>query len=177
MKGDKMPELGLHCLTFGSRGTCTHWRGLGVWIPEPAWDIVCIENRSSWTCPVMDTLRHLLYILFCFIYVNSAVYFSQKWIITCKILGSLKGSCEGECKIEVFTAVTMKNVVFWDTKTQFVLHRRHVSATESSQLMLCKIWGFHGSNYEECRFLGYKNPVRTSQETRFRYRVQPVTGM
>jgi hypothetical protein len=24
---------------------------------------------------------------------------------------------------EVFTAVTMKNVVFWDIKTQFVLHR------------------------------------------------------
>jgi hypothetical protein len=40
----------------------------------------------------------------------------------------------------------------------------YVSATESSQLMLCKIWGFHGSDYEEC-LLGYKNPVRTSQET------------
>jgi hypothetical protein len=33
----------------------------------------------------------------------------------------------------------MENVVFWDIKTQFVLHRRHVSATELSQLMLCKI--------------------------------------
>jgi hypothetical protein len=39
----------------------------------------------------------------------------------------------------VFTAVTMKNVVFWDIKTQFVLHRRHVSATERSRLMICKI--------------------------------------
>jgi hypothetical protein len=29
----------------------------------------------------------------------------------------------------------------------------------------CKIWGFHCSDYEECRLLGYKNPVRTSQET------------
>jgi hypothetical protein len=29
------------------------------------------------------------------------------------------------------------------------------------------IWGFHGSDYEECRLLGYKNPVRTSQETRY----------
>jgi hypothetical protein len=27
---------------------------------------------------------------------------------------------------EVFTAVTMKNVVFWDIKTQFVLHRGHI---------------------------------------------------
>jgi hypothetical protein len=30
--------------------------------------------------------------------------------------------------------------------------------------MLCKIWGFHGSDYEEC-LLRYKTPVRTSQET------------
>jgi hypothetical protein len=41
---------------------------------------------------------------------------------------------------EVFTAVTMKNVVFWDIKSQFVRHRKqYFSATESSQLMLCKI--------------------------------------
>jgi hypothetical protein len=33
--------------------------------------------------------------------------------------------------------------------------------------MLCKIWGFHGGDYEECRRLGYKNPVRTSQETHY----------
>jgi hypothetical protein len=34
----------------------------------------------------------------------------------------------------------MKNAVFWEIKTQFVPHRKHYfSATESSQLMLCKI--------------------------------------
>jgi hypothetical protein len=31
--------------------------------------------------------------------------------------------------------------------------------------MLCKIWGFHGGDYEKCRLLEYKNPVRTSEET------------
>jgi hypothetical protein len=31
--------------------------------------------------------------------------------------------------------------------------------------MLCKIWGFHGGDYEEWRLLGYRNPIRTSQET------------
>jgi hypothetical protein len=31
--------------------------------------------------------------------------------------------------------------------------------------MLCNIWGFHGGDYEECRSLGYKHPVHTSQET------------
>jgi hypothetical protein len=28
----------------------------------------------------------------------------------------------------VFTAVTMKNIVFWDMKPQFVLHRRHITS-------------------------------------------------
>jgi hypothetical protein len=32
---------------------------------------------------------------------------------------------------------------------------------------ICKIWGFNGSDYEECRLLGYKNPFRTSQETHY----------
>jgi hypothetical protein len=31
----------------------------------------------------------------------------------------------------------------------------------------CKIWGFHGSDYEECRLLRYKNPVCTSHETHY----------
>jgi hypothetical protein len=65
-----------------------------------------------------------------------------------------------DVRFEGFTAFTIKNVVFWDIKTQFVLHRRHItsplqsgykipvctsqethyiSTTESSQLMLCKI--------------------------------------
>jgi hypothetical protein len=35
------------------------------------------------------------------------------------------------------------------------------------------IWGFHGSDYEECRLLGYKNPVRTSQETRYVSATEP----
>jgi hypothetical protein len=34
---------------------------------------------------------------------------------------------------------------------------------------LCKIWVFHGSDYEECSLLGYKNLVRTSQETHYVY--------
>jgi hypothetical protein len=30
-----------------------------------------------------------------------------------------------------------------------------------------KLLGLHGGDYEECRVLGYKNPVRTSQETHY----------
>jgi hypothetical protein len=36
-------------------------------------------------------------------------------------------------RFEVFTAVTMKNGVFWDIKTQFVLHRRHLTSPLQSQ--------------------------------------------
>jgi hypothetical protein len=60
-------------------------------------------------------------------------------------------------RFEIFAAVTMKNAVFWDKWTQSVPHRRHyISATESNQLLLCKILGFRGGNYEECRRMGYK---------------------
>jgi hypothetical protein len=31
-------------------------------------------------------------------------------------------------RFEVFIAVTMKNVIFWDIKPQFVLHRRHITS-------------------------------------------------
>jgi hypothetical protein len=31
-------------------------------------------------------------------------------------------------RFEVLTAVTMKHVVFWDIKPQFVLHRRHFTS-------------------------------------------------
>jgi hypothetical protein len=63
----------------------------------------------------------------------------------------------------------MKNAVFWDIRTQFCTSQEthYVSATESSQLMLCNICGFHGGDYEEFRLMGYKNPVRTSQETHY----------
>jgi hypothetical protein len=30
-------------------------------------------------------------------------------------------------RFELFTAVTMKNVVFWDINTQFVPYRRHIT--------------------------------------------------
>jgi hypothetical protein len=39
-------------------------------------------------------------------------------------------------RFEIFKAVAMKNVICWDIKTRSVPHRRHVSATEYSQLIL-----------------------------------------
>jgi hypothetical protein len=70
-------------------------------------------------------------------------------------------------RFEVFTVVIMKNAVFWDIKTQFVPHRKHISAIKPSRLMLFKIWRLHGGDCEECRLLGYITPVRTLQETHY----------
>jgi hypothetical protein len=60
-------------------------------------------------------------------------------------------------RFEVFTGY--KNPLRTSQETHYVC------ATKPSRLILRKIWGFHGGDYEECRLLGYKNPPRTSQET------------
>jgi hypothetical protein len=53
--------------------------------------------------------------------------------------GSPDGHLTWDVRFEAFTAVTMKNAVFLDIKTQVVPHRRHYFfATEPSRLMLCK---------------------------------------
>jgi hypothetical protein len=70
-----------------------------------------------------------------------------KWPLECRLLG-------------------YKNLVRTSQETHYV------SATEPSQLMLCKIWGFLGGDNEEC-LLGYKNPVRTSQETHYISATEP----
>jgi hypothetical protein len=33
--------------------------------------------------------------------------------------------------------------------------------------MLCQIWSVRGGDHEDCLLLGYKNPIRTSQETHY----------
>jgi hypothetical protein len=45
--------------------------------------------------------------------------------------------------------------------------------------MSCVKLRFHCGDYEECRPLGYKNPVRTLQRTHYhlRYRAKPVNAM
>jgi hypothetical protein len=44
--------------------------------------------------------------------------------ISCTIYSSFKTVV---VRFDVFTAVTMKNVLFCDIETQFVLHRRHIT--------------------------------------------------
>jgi hypothetical protein len=100
--------------------------------------------------------------------MGHAVAWWWKHYATSRKVTSSRTNEVNDVRFEALTAVTMKVGVFWDIKSQFVLHRRHImSPTQSSQLMLCKIWGFHCGDYEECRLLGYKIPVRTSQETHY----------
>jgi hypothetical protein len=46
-----------------------------------------------------------------------------------------------------------------------LIKRKHFRYLFFNEPYICKIWGFHGGDYEEYRLLGYKNPVPTSQDT------------
>jgi hypothetical protein len=51
-----------------------------------------------------------------------------------------KGGGEGTdayVRCKVITVVTMKNIVFWDIKPQFVLHRRHITSPLQSPTGYC----------------------------------------
>jgi hypothetical protein len=61
---------------------------------------------------------------------------------------SLTGSRQSWLQIEECRLLEYKTPVCTSQETHYF------SATESSQLMLCKIWGFHGGDYEEHRLLG-----------------------
>jgi hypothetical protein len=43
-------------------------------------------------------------------------------------LASAESEIHQHVRLEDFTAVTMKNVVFWDIKSRFVPHRRHITS-------------------------------------------------
>jgi hypothetical protein len=52
--------------------------------------------------------------------------------------------------------------------SMYLMNMAQVQMTERyKHRRICKILSFHGSDYEECRLLGYENPVRTSQETHY----------
>jgi hypothetical protein len=71
---------------------------------------------------------------------------------------------------EVFTAVLMKNIfrlLGYRNPVRTSQETHYVSSTELSRLLLSKICGFHGGDYEKYCLLGYRNPVHTSQETHY----------
>jgi hypothetical protein len=56
--------------------------------------------------------------------------FPREWrtILNGVVVTWLMKRGKASVRFEVFTAVIMKNVVFWYIKTQFVLHRRHITS-------------------------------------------------
>jgi hypothetical protein len=55
-------------------------------------------------------------------------------------VSSVRGQGLDTCAcLNVFTAVTMKNGVFWDIKTQFVLHRRHITSPLQNAASQCYV--------------------------------------
>jgi hypothetical protein len=44
-------------------------------------------------------------------------------------------------------------------------------------LWIYKIWGSHGGGFEEWRLLGYRNPVRSYQETHYLFTTEPTQLM
>jgi hypothetical protein len=61
----------------------------------------------------------------------------------------------------------MKNAVFGDIKTQFVLHRRHITSPLQSPASQCyvRFKVFTAVTMKNVVFWDIKTPVRTSQET------------
>jgi hypothetical protein len=68
----------------------------------------------------------------------------------------------------------MKNVVFWDIKTQFVPQRRHITSPLQSPTGYCyvRIEVFTAVTMKNVVFWD-KNPVRTSQETHYVSATEP----
>jgi hypothetical protein len=54
-----------------------------------------------------------------------------------------------------------------DAKMAYVICDPNVKMWSRNCLCTCKIWGFHGGDYKECRLLVYRNPFRTSQKTHY----------
>jgi hypothetical protein len=63
----------------------------------------------------------------------------------------------------------MKNAVFWDIITHFLIERKHITSPLQSPAgqYYVRFEVLMAGGYEECRLLGYKTPVLTSQKTHY----------
>jgi hypothetical protein len=73
--------------------------------------------------------------------MKNAVFWDKQFVPhRRRIVSPLQGSA-GYCHVifEVFTAVTMKNAVLWDIRTQFVPHSRHITFLLQTPAGLCYV--------------------------------------
>jgi hypothetical protein len=74
----------------------------------------------------------------------------------------------------------MKNAVFWDMKTQFVPHRRHITSPLQSPARECyvRFEVFTARTMKNVVFWDIKpSSYLTGDTLRLRYRAQPVNAM
>jgi hypothetical protein len=74
-------------------------------------------------------------------------------------------------KIKVCNKIS-DNCIF-QTGNKFKILGWRLNILQHNFFPTCEIWGLHCSDYEESRFPGYKNPVRTSQETHYVSATEP----
>jgi hypothetical protein len=132
-----------------------------VWVAECCSSRItgfCVYRGWHRTLIAADNMRSLLIsaLQFCLILMTDLHTCRQGPLLFMPFIARSANSSTGEFPLTVpFNNATrcMQNV----TK----------SSSCKLTICLCKIWGFHGSDYKECRLLGYKTPVRTSQETHY----------
>jgi hypothetical protein len=106
-------ESGTFCFAFGFPCLARRWRAMKLGSPE----------REEFVCLLLPSSR-LIRKFVCLLLPSSRLIRKFRDQYT---LDKQPTSNEHQfVRSEVITAVTMKNVVFWDIKTQFVLHRRHI---------------------------------------------------
>jgi hypothetical protein len=73
-------------------------------------------------------------------YLNGPIHLSKDRTVTISVpLPLLEMNKRILVRFEVFTALTMKNVAFWDIRTLFVLHRRHITSPLHSAASECYV--------------------------------------
>jgi hypothetical protein len=133
----------------------------------------------------MDVLSHnaMFWYAVCWHLEHTVVSFRVKWLTASHILHRASEShftlqCFVTCWKVISAAPLGFLCLFWvnyNTPLRWLCcHSVFVSlVTSRQQPKTCKISGFHGGDYEECRLLGCKNSVRTSQETHYVSATEP----
>jgi hypothetical protein len=91
---------------------------------------------------------------------------------------------ESSGKLEVAKRAVNFSIGFWKLSDWTLVEMLATSETKDfksasfgKEQRVCKIWDFQGVDNKERFLLGYKNPVRTSQETRYISAIEPTRLM
>jgi hypothetical protein len=120
------------------------------WLPKVFIRIGCGSTTTTFNRRITNhQIHHLCYsvpkclclYLVCLQRNNIVLYYSPINLVyfDVRFSRSLAKSNITDVRFRGFTEVTMKNAVFWDIKTQFVLHRRHITSPLQSQVGECYV--------------------------------------